>query len=203
MKKVLFVPGLGSTRRNGDYRNLLTAAGGGGQPAEFVPINWEGTAPDGWLDRLRRAYDHHESQDVILAGFSMGAVTALRAAAERPPAGLLLCSLSPYFKETVGYMPDEWRRMNHHLVRAFGKVSLDNLVAKVGCTTAVLVGDAEHACMFTTAQRAATLLLDASFHEVPGAGHDMLQGGYVDAVGKVAHELQLQVAPLASSRTAS
>jgi pimeloyl-ACP methyl ester carboxylesterase len=203
MKKVLFVPGMGSTLRNGNYDNLMAAAGGGGRPAEFVPIDWNGTSPNDWLNRLRRVYRRYEPRDVILAGFSMGAVTALRLAAERPPAGLLLCSLSPYFRETVGGIPEEWSIMNAHLVRSLGNVSLDALADKVDCTAAVLVGGAEHGSMYSAAQRAATLIVDASFYAVPGAGHDMLDDRYIDAIGQAARELQLQVAPQASSRAAS
>lgn len=112
MKTVLFVPGFQENYESRDYAAVLGVFERGGLRARFVAINWHRTTQCDWVRQLDETYAQYRSEDVILAGFSFGAVTAVLAAAQRVPAGLILCSLSPLFAEDIAH----WTAADHRLV---------------------------------------------------------------------------------------
>lgn len=111
MKTVLFVPGFKENYKARDYAAVFRAFERGGFQARFVDINWHRTTQHDWVQQLDEIYKQYHPKDVVLAGFSFGAVTAFLAAAQRVPAGLFLCSLSPLFAEDIAHWTAADRRL--------------------------------------------------------------------------------------------
>jgi pimeloyl-ACP methyl ester carboxylesterase len=184
MKTVLFVPGFKENFASHDYAKLFAAIERKGYQTQFVPINWQRTVVDDWVAQLEAVYAAFDPKQTILAGFSQGAVTALHAAANRPPFELWLCSLSPYFAED---MPSITRTSWLHYIgkrraERFWRMPFAPLAPKITCPTRLFVGEHEHALVQSRSRRAAILLPHATLHIAPLASHDPTSRGYLEII---------------------
>lgn len=57
-----------------------------------------------YLEEYRRQLKHKENDEVYLFGFSLGAMLAFIIAKEVNAKKLILCSLSPFFKEDLKFI---------------------------------------------------------------------------------------------------
>lgn len=185
---VLFVPGSGEDIDSRDYRAVLSAIEQRGYRTQFVPIKWARTTPEKWRTQLMEEYAKHDAHETILAGFSFGAVTALLAAAERNPAALWLCSLSPYFAENFAheYMKTSWLNyLGKRRVDEFRHLSFEALAAKVSCPTQLYYGEEEFQ-KFPIMKRQSELaqkdITDAVLYIAPHAGHDVTNTNYLQTI---------------------
>ncbi len=142
MKTVLFFPGFKSTEEK--CRPVLGCIEEKGYHAKFGMIDWNGTTFDDWIEQARMAYAYYDPKEVILAGHSLGAVTAFALAAESNPYALWLMSLSGRFAEDIPRFTQKTRdHLGARVVESLGQVSFGTLVATIGCTTLLILGDLE------------------------------------------------------------
>lgn len=79
-------------------------------------ISWRQTTISHFAEQFQQFYKDHKSKKNIVIGNSFGAVVAFITAARLKPDLLVLCSLSPFFKEDV--QDAAWRRYG---VKRFGQ----------------------------------------------------------------------------------
>lgn len=143
-RTVLFVPGFQENESSRDYNSLLDIFRDAGFSVEFVPINWRRSTQDDWVSQLEEVYQRHQPKDVVLAGFSFGAVTALMAAGRRCPSELWLFSLSPLFAEDIDHIkPWEQKELGRHRIDVAGKTIFNLLAKKVVCPVKLFAGSTE------------------------------------------------------------
>jgi pimeloyl-ACP methyl ester carboxylesterase len=142
VKTVLVFPGF--RKSEADYLDLLEAIRKAGYEAVFVPLDWEQTITE-WVEQAREVYERYDSQNVILAGFSFGAMVAFLLAGERSPWMLCLLSLSGRFAKDIQYMPEEKKAfLGHRRMEAFAQLSFDDLVERITCRTVLVIGELEY-----------------------------------------------------------
>ena len=182
MKTLLFVPGFQEDRGSRDYDSVLQAFESCGFKTVFVDINWHRTTQADWVRQLNKVYDTYDAQEVFLAGFSFGAVTVFLAAAERSPAGLVLCSLSPMFEDDI----ERWSAIDHKIVgsrrelEARGSIFLE-LAEKISSPVWSFYGEQELARWPDMRHRSTELkrAFPAGVHTViPGVGHEVEHSQY-------------------------
>lgn len=183
MKTVLFIPGFGEGLESRDYRSVLQAFESKNYQAVFVPIKWERTDLGHWLKEFNKTYREYDPSQTILAGFSFGAVTAFAAAAERQPAELWLCSLSPYFDSDNP--KKSWLTfIGKRRAQAFAALDFPALTGKISCPTKVMYGALEVEEVKHRARKAHALIKNSQLIEVPGAKHDIAASAYIEAIKK-------------------
>lgn len=188
MKTVLFVPGFKEHITSRDYTSTIDAIKKSGYIVEFVDINWDKTTIDNWLATLEERYLQYNPSDVILAGFSFGAMTAYVAAARRVPSELWLCSLSPYFHEDIQseHMKKSWLSyIGHRRVAAFDKLIFRSLAAKIRCKTLIFAGAIEMnkwPDMKKRTLEAEELLANITLYIVEHVGHDVADASYTATI---------------------
>ena len=188
MKTVLFIPGFKEDMKSRDYESTIKAIESSGYKVHFVPIEWSRTTVDNWLNELEAEYSKHDPKEIILAGFSFGAVTAFVAAAKQNPSELWLFSLSPYFHEDIhsSHMRKSWlKHIGHRRVSAFDKLRFQDLAKTILCKTLVFAGKAELDKWPDMKNRAlsAERLIDRSvLLVVDNVGHNVSDKHYVDAI---------------------
>lgn len=106
MSKILYViPGFGQSTIDNEYQNLISLAKDiGYEVVEYVPY-WDRKTIDHWIaDFLsftkKRSMDH-----CSVVGFSFGAYIAVLASKHLNFEKIILCSLSPYFKNDIKNLP--------------------------------------------------------------------------------------------------
>ena len=190
MKVVLFVPGFQEDIKSRDYASTIAAIEMKGYTVKFVPINWMRTTIEQWVEQLDKAYSKHDPKDTILAGFSYGSMTAFMSAVKRNPSELWLFSLSPYFEEDLvsKNMKVAWlKAIGHRRVTAFSKLNFKKLAQRIQCKTLLFVGQLEidkFPSIWVRSNKAHQLLESNELSIVQGAGHDVTNKNYIEAIVK-------------------
>lgn len=182
-KVVLFVPGFPENRSDRDYDSLLNELQELGYKTEFIDIDWQDTTQGDWARQIMKVYEKYDPEDVILAGFSFGAVTALLTAAERAPSELWLFSLSPLFAEWA----DEWTDDKYqHLLAECRQTSLSDVVTNVQCPIKLFAGELELKKWYSSKEAFDQLshLSHCQGFVVPNTGHAVEEFRYVEMIVK-------------------
>jgi pimeloyl-ACP methyl ester carboxylesterase len=188
MKTVLFVPGYQEDMKSRDYASTIRAIETQGYKVKFVPINWNRTTIDQWVDELDVVYSKYDPKQTILAGFSFGAMTAFVAAAKRNPFELWLFSMSPYFAEDIAspHMKKSWLNIiGHRRVTAFSKLNFKKSSSKISCKVLVFVGEIEinkWPDMNERNNAAHRLLQNNELIIIQGVGHDVANSHYIEVI---------------------
>ncbi len=191
MKTVLFVPGFPESLHSRDYKATISAIQKKGYQVEFIPINWTRTTIEDWVKELDLIYKSYDPKDIILAGFSYGAMTAFMSATKKNPFELWLFSLSPYFAEdlTSKNMKQAWlKAIGHRRVTAFSKLNFTKLSKTIECKTLLFAGQLEIDKWPVIGERvnsADKLLANVKLEIVQNAGHDVTNKYYITAISKV------------------
>lgn len=183
MKKVLFVPGFGEDMPSRNYAAVLAMLRQANYHPQFVPIHWKHKTINGWSAELLAVYQKHAAKNVVLAGFSYGAMAALAVAAKRPPAALWLCSLSPYFAEDIACLKPRWKQLaGKRRMTAFQNLSCAELIAAVRCPTLLFAGANEESLLLDRSRAVARNVPGAQLRIALGAGHDITTPAYIAAM---------------------
>lgn len=188
MKTVLFIPGFKEDMNSRDYKSTIKAIASSGYKVRFVPIHWNRTTIDDWLNELEAEYSKHDPKETILAGFSFGAMTAFVAAARQNPSELWLFSLSPYFHEDIhsSHMRKSWlKHIGHRRVSTFDKLIFQDLTKTISCKTLIFAGKVEldkWPDMKDRTISAEALIRKSKLSVIDSVGHDVSDGRYIDAI---------------------
>lgn len=188
MKTVLLVPGFKEDIHSRDYKSTIKAIKDSGYNVKFIPIEWSRTTIDNWVNELWSEYSKYDPEEIILAGFSFGAVTAFIAAAKQNPSELWLFSLSPYFYEDIhsSHMRTSWlRSIGHRRVSAFEKHNFKELSKGIDCKTLIFAGQEEFnkwPGMMGRTLSADMLISKSELTIIDGVAHDVSDRRYIDAI---------------------
>lgn len=190
MKTVLFVPGFYEDIDSRDYRSVLKAIETRGYKTKVISINWRRTIVDDWVLELEKIYEELDPKKIILAGFSLGAVTAFVAAAKKNPRAVWLFSLSPYFDDDICLTnPDKQvlRIIGKKRLNAFRKLDINTLTEAIKCPVILFCGDIERKKWPDIGRRsdkAHQALAQSRLVNIPDVGHEIENPKYILAIEK-------------------
>lgn len=178
----MFVPGFRSTDVRA-YDETFDAFRAKGYKVQFVPINWRATSINHWAKEVSEAYADHDPEHTMLAGFSLGAYSALVAAANRPPARLLLLSLSPYFAEDIPHLGEKSiKYMRPRRMKAFSQIRFEEVAQRITSETTLIVGSKETPELTNRVRQAHRHIQRSRLITVEGVPHDMGHPAYQNAL---------------------
>ena len=144
MKTVLFVPGFKENYNSRDYAGVIKAIKNKGYDVKFVTINWLRSNLDDWAESVNSEYQKHDPNETILAGFSFGAMSVLKVAANKSPSELWLFSLSCFFSEDIPKMPKSWLKdIGINRVNCFLNQDFKKMAKNINCKTLIFIGEQE------------------------------------------------------------
>lgn len=187
-KTILFAPGFPESRSDRDYDSLLSELQKAGYEAKFVDIDWQDTTQEDWAKQIVKIYEKYDPEEVILAGFSFGAVAALMTALQRSPYQLWLFSLSPLFAEYYDYWtPKNWKEIGERQRQICQKTSLKELLNSVKSPIVAFMGS-EEPKRFPDIELVFDQVMSAnprnSGYVAAGAGHAVDRPNYISEVLK-------------------
>lgn len=101
-KKVIFIiPGFRQSPTNTAYKKLAKILKNEGHYPVLVKIPWKGSTISSSSEYFLKIFNKIEADKKYILGFSYGAMIAFLTATKVRTSGLILCSLSPYFKEDI------------------------------------------------------------------------------------------------------
>ncbi|MBI4174325.1 MAG: hypothetical protein HY517_01665 [Candidatus Aenigmarchaeota archaeon] len=181
------------------YRKVLNLFRKRGFEVIEVRIKWKNNTMTDYVNQF--LHNYKPKKESYLFGFSFGAVIALLSAKKAMPECLILCSLSPYFREDLPMTRKIWGKT---IDKYFKKKDLDDLkkysfqkVAKgVRCKTILLAGDMEcvirgknNPIVEDRARDAKRRIKNSHLIIVKNGKHDISQKEYNAALRKVINRL--------------
>lgn len=100
-KVVYVIPGFRHTPKTKAYQKIAKILRGEGYKPVLVKIPWRQTTISENTEYFLKQYKKIKTRKKYILGFSFGAMIAMLASTKVSPSGLILCSLSPYFKEDI------------------------------------------------------------------------------------------------------
>lgn len=100
-RTVFIIPGYKHTSKNRAYKKLVKMLRELQYRPVLVNISWEKNSILKNIEQFLKQYKKIKTRKKYILGFSFGAMIAFAASAKVTPSGIILCSLSPYFKEDV------------------------------------------------------------------------------------------------------
>ncbi|MDZ4231277.1 MAG: hypothetical protein U1C52_00590 [Patescibacteria group bacterium] len=156
-----------------------------------VDIDWKQSSPErfsNYTEQFLEIYKKPKGVEVYILGFSYGATIAFLTTTKTKPKTLILCSLSPYFKEDLNGMKPSWIRwFRKNFIES--DYSFTKLAPKVKSKTYLIVGDEEDKSCLIRAKDAREKIQDSKLSIAKGAKHKIGQREYLETVKRVISKL--------------
>jgi len=189
MSNILYIiPGLGQTSTSPGYPAIIKHVQKQGYTVIPLQISWKYRTMSDYMAEFRaQATKHTKDDNITLLGFSFGAYIAFLAATEIPVDNLLLCSLSPYFKEDLPTLRRSWKAyMGKHRIGDFKNYSFDKLSQKIAAKNITLIhGEFECYELIHRVHDAQKKLKHAKVIPLEKTKHDISQKIYINTIKKL------------------
>ncbi|MFI5265598.1 MAG: hypothetical protein ACHQT7_02540, partial [Candidatus Levyibacteriota bacterium] len=101
-EKVIFIiPGFRQSTTSTAYKEIAKVLKSEGYHPILVKIPWKGSTISSSTEYFLKRFNKIDAKKKYILGFSYGAMIAFLAATKVKTTGLILCSMSPYFKEDL------------------------------------------------------------------------------------------------------
>jgi len=167
----------------------------------LVKIKWTRNRKDnnmtGYIDQFMKVYQdtHKKGDDTYLFGFSFGSFISFVASIDIKPKTLILCSLSPYFKEDLRFLKKSWlRSIGKDRTADFRKFGFNKLAKRVGSKTLIIFGTKEAKKYPELSRRvklAHKLIKRNILIKIENADHDIGQKEYLIALKELLHNKEI------------
>jgi pimeloyl-ACP methyl ester carboxylesterase len=188
-KTIFIIPGFKTQVKDPLYNELVTYLKSRDYVVQAVPITWNNKTVSQNAIEFVRYFNENKGNSNYVLGFSYGAVIALMTAEIVDTKKLILCSLSPDFKEDSNAMPT-W------LIKYIGKNrfadtltrSANKFAKKLTVETIVFYGEKEgidYPQLKIRSEQTAKLAPNSKLIVIKDAPHDISFPTYVEAIKKV------------------
>jgi esterase/lipase len=196
MKGIVFLIAgfeINRTAAHDEYKLLREAIESKNYKVVPVDINWKHHTMSKFVREFTDLYKQRASKHNIIIGNSFGAMVALITAAELKPDKIVLCSLSPFFKEDIPrFHPEEklYKWFGRRRVDDFRTISAEALAEAINNTKVQSVhfyGEKEKKIYKKLVDRVVSTAKDlhSPAVEIPDAPHSFSDSAYVEAITAV------------------
>jgi pimeloyl-ACP methyl ester carboxylesterase len=194
MKTAFLISGykMNRTAANPKFDVLSKAIASKGYKVVPVPFFWNYTTVAQYVEKFIPFYAVHKSEHNVIIGNSYGAMVAFLAAPRLKPDKVLLCSLSPYFKEDQDKTTLKYRlkRFGERREEAMKSISAKQTAQELNQTNTKIImfyGEQEKAIYPELIQRVKSTAKDldnAKLIEIAGAPHSFSDPEYIRAISE-------------------
>ncbi|MCL5071361.1 MAG: alpha/beta hydrolase [Actinobacteria bacterium] len=107
-KTIFIIPGYRQRPENKAYKDLAKIVKAEGYNPVLISIPWKQTTISENCEYFLKLFKKINADEKYILGFSFGAMIAFLASTKISVSGLILCSLSPYFKEDLSELDENW-----------------------------------------------------------------------------------------------
>ena len=184
MKKIAYIiPGSGEYSNESAYKKIGHFFKNKGIKPVPVKIKWDYKTMTDYVNQFKKIAN--KNPDYVL-GFSFGAMIAFITANDVKPKCLILCSLSPWFKEDLPYIPKRWRRyVGKKLWKDLNKYSFNKIVKNNKLKVILLVGEKEGKECIRRAKLANKKLEHSKLITIEKTRHKMSDERYLNKIKEV------------------
>lgn len=192
-KPIFIIPGYKHQPQNKAYKEIAKILKSEGYHPIPVTIPWRQTTIFENTQFFLKKYKKINSRKKYILGFSLGAMIAFVASTKVSVSGLILCSLSPYFKEDLSKIDDNWESpIMIQRYQDYSSLHCGTLARQIKAKQILLLYGAKEAkslikrvkCAFNQISSPQKFLI-----AVKEAGHDIGDKKYLNKIHQVAKEL--------------
>jgi len=188
-KTIFLIPGFKTQITDPLYRELVSYLESKNYTVQPVPITWNNRTVTKNAEEFNNYFEKNKGKVNYVLGFSYGAVISLMTAEIIKPNKLILCSLSPDFKEDSKMMPD-WLKKYIGVNRYIDTTtrSANNLAKSLSVETVILYGEkegADYPQLKKRSEETAKHSKKTKLIVVKNAPHDISFPTYIEALKKV------------------
>jgi pimeloyl-ACP methyl ester carboxylesterase len=188
-KTIFLIPGFKTQISDSLYRELTSYLKSKNYIVQAVPITWNNRTVTENAQEFTSFFEGKKGNNNYVLGFSYGAVIALMTAEKIKPKKLILCSLSPDFKEDSKTMP-AWLKKYIGLNRYADTAtrSAKKIAKSLSIETLILYGEKEgidYPQLKRRCEETAKQAVNSKLIVVKDAPHDISFPSYIDAIKKV------------------
>ncbi len=193
MKKVAYIiPGYQQSYKNKKgYNKIAEFFKEKGIKPIHIELKWNYKNPiqfERYISQFLKKYKKPKNTKVYILGFSFGSMIALMSEFKTRPEALILCSLSPYFKEDLPKIPKGWSNWWKKNYKN-SDISFDQIAPKIRTKVFIIAGDKEGVEVEYRAKSAKRMIKGSSLFVAKGAKHWISQSKYLTEVKKVISRL--------------
>ncbi|OHA92687.1 MAG: hypothetical protein A3G99_01275 [Candidatus Zambryskibacteria bacterium RIFCSPLOWO2_12_FULL_39_23] len=188
-RKLYIIPGLGETTRSKNYKEVIRSAKNEG--LLVVPVNILWSADKDMSDFIQQSdsqIPNNITNDYIF-GFSFGAYIASILAKKKKAKGYIFCSISPYFKDDLKYVPEESRKyFGKKIMNSFKKYEFPK-----GLTSSAwfLIGEKDWKLAIKRAHTSFSKWgSKKEIYIIKGAAHELTSPNYIKKISFIIRRLQ-------------
>ncbi len=182
MKQIIYIiPGFGESLKDKPYLELIKYFESKGLRVVFYQPKWKWNTIKKWLDDFQNLLEKDDTQDSVILGFSFGADIAVLSTKTHNFSKLILCSISPYFKEDIKYLPTLTEKyLGKKRMKAFQKQDFP----KNTIISAIFLSGSEEKVLFPNSNRKYFDLWkgDKKYIIVLNSGHDISTPNYIKEI---------------------
>jgi len=158
----------------------------------MIRIDWQRHVMSDYVAQFKQQYQKDQAEKNVVLGFSFGAMIALISAGELRPDKLVLCSLSPYFREDLKKMQATMSKhdasvIGRHRMEDFQQFSALSCARQVVSPTVVFCGGREakqYPLLLRRCKEAAQVIRNGRLVMASNAPHNIAFPTYVEAIKK-------------------
>ena len=188
-KTIFLIPGFKTQITDPLYKELGSYLKSKNYTVQPVPVTWNNRTVTKNANEFVDYFEKNMGKVNYVLGFSYGAVIALMTAEKIKPNKLILCSLSPDFKEDSKTMPTWLKKyigVNRYIDTATR--SANNLAKSLSVETVIMYGEKEgidYPQLKKRCEETAKFAKNSKIIVVKNAPHDISFPAYIEAVKKV------------------
>jgi len=191
-KTVYIIPGYEeSHRRQPSYKKIAKIFQESGIKSIHIEINWHNKKPrrfSEYVQQFLMQYKKTKDTNIFVMGFSYGAVIAFLSEPKIKANGIILCSLSPYFKEDMKNLPEGWiRTWKKDFVDS--DYSFSDIAKDIKTKTYILAGKQEPKACLTRARSALRKIKDSELILIKNVGHNINHKEYLEGIRDISYRL--------------
>ncbi|MDP3941624.1 MAG: hypothetical protein Q8Q49_04940 [bacterium] len=191
-KAIFIIPGFKQLPTDSSYKDLATILRNEGFFPILITIPWKKMTISQSAEFLLQELQKINAKKKYLLGFSFGAMIAFLTSTKTDLSGLILCSLSPYFKEDMSGKNRRRSSMKKHLYRDFSKLHSGTLAKQIKADSILMLyGADEERTLIRRVIKTFEQIVSTKKYllQITGADHDIGNKRYLQIIRKVAKTL--------------
>lgn len=192
-KLIYIIPGFRHKPKNKAYKEIAKILKSEGYHPIPITIPWRKTTISQNCEYFLKVYKKIKTRKKYILGFSFGAMIAFLASTKVSTCGLILCSLSPYFKEDLSKVNKSWESsIMTQRYQDFSKLHCATLAKKIKAKQILMLyGVKEERSLIKRVTQAYDQISSRHKYLIPilETEHDIGDRRYLNKIHQIAKEL--------------
>lgn len=191
-KAIFIIPGFRQSPTSRAYKELAKVLKADGYSPIMVKISWKNSTISQNSTYFLKKFERTSARKKYILGFSYGAMIALISATKVKSSGVILCSLSPYFKEDISKTNKAVSTLMAQRYKDFSKLHCGTLARQLKTKQIVMLyGTEESKPLIRRATRAFSQIVSHKKYLIPvlKTEHDIGSKRYLSTIDLAARAL--------------